>query len=63
MKSEMTRGKINTDLFRKHTDKPRALLPSSAHPSHITTNIIYSMAFRLLRICNKEEDFEKNYLN
>ena len=43
-------GKIETDLYRKPTDKPRALLPSSAHPAHITTNIIYSMAFRLIRI-------------
>ena len=49
-------GKFVTDLYRKPTDKPRALLPSSAHPNHITTNIIYSMAFRLLRICSGEEN-------
>ena len=52
-------GVIHTDLYRKPTDKPRALLPSSAHPNHITTNIVYSMAFRLLRICDSEELFEK----
>ena len=52
-------GNIETDLFRKETSKPTALLPSSAHPGHITSNIIYSMAFRLLRICSEEENFHK----
>ena len=52
-------GKISTDLFRKQTDKPTALLPSSAHPGHITNNIVYSMAFRILRICSEQEIFEK----
>ena len=51
-------GKLVTDLFRKPTSKPTALLPSSAHPGHITHNIVYSMAFRLLRICSTEESFE-----
>ena len=51
-------NKIVTDLYRKETDKPTALLPSSAHPVHITPNIVYSMAFRLLRICSSEESFE-----
>ena len=50
---------IRTDLYRKPTDKPRALLPSSAHPNHIPTNIIYSMAFRLLRICDDENIFNE----
>ena len=53
---------IHTDLFRKETDKPSALLPSSAHPGHIVPNIVYSMAFRLLRICSSEENFEKRLL-
>ena len=34
-------GKIYTDQYRKETDKPTALLPSSAHPGHITSNIVY----------------------
>ena len=51
-------GKIETDLFKKDTAKPRALLPSSAHPNHIPTNIIYSMGFRLLRICSSKPLFE-----
>ena len=55
-------GKIQTDLFRKETSKPTAFLPSSAHPGHITSNIIYSLAFRILRICSDEEKFEKRLL-
>ena len=51
----ITDGVISTDLYRKETDKPSALLPSSAHPGHITKNIVYSMDFRLLRICSFEE--------
>ena len=47
-----------TNLHRKATDKPTALLPSSAHPGHITPNIVYSMAFRMQRICSKEDSFE-----
>ena len=38
-------NKIITDLYRKATDKPTALLPSSSHLCHITPNIVYSMAF------------------
>ena len=59
MKISIENGNISTDLFRKETSKPRALLPSSAHPGHITTNIVYSMAFRLLRICSSEIKFEE----
>ena len=55
-------GQINTDLFRKDTAKPRTLSPRSAHPMHIPTNIIYSMGFRLLRICSSEALFEKRLL-
>ena len=33
-------------------------MPSSAHPVHITPNIVYSMGFRLLRICSSEEKFK-----
>ena len=52
-------GKIITDLYRKETSKPSALLPSSSHPKHIKANIAYSLAFRLLRICSSEELFEE----
>ena len=55
-------GILVTDLYRKPTDKPRALLPSSAHPTHITANIVYSMAFRLIRICSGEENYNKRLI-
>ena len=56
---QINNGKITTDLYRKETDKPSALLPSSAHPGHIPKNIVYSMGFRLLRICSTPELFDK----
>ena len=58
LKISIEEGKICTDLFRKETSKPTALLPSSANPRHIIHNIVYSMAFRLLRICSSEKRFE-----
>ena len=45
-------GKIFTDLFRKPTDKVQYLLPSSAHPRHVSKNIPYSLALRIRRICS-----------
>ena len=38
------------------------LLPSSCHPSFITKNIPYSLAFRLVRIESTAEGLEKNLL-
>ena len=45
LKISIQNSKIETDLYRKETTKPQALLPSSAHP------------FRLLRICSREKIF------
>ena len=39
-------GIIQTDLYTK--DTARALLPQSCHPGHITQNIPFSRALRLL---------------
>ena len=47
--------KIHTGVYRKPTDTPSALLLSSSHPKHVTNNIIYTLAFRLLRICSEPE--------
>jgi hypothetical protein len=55
---QIENGTICTELYRKEMNKPTALLPSSSHPGHITTNIVYSLWFRLLRICSTEERFE-----
>ena len=52
-------GQIITDVHRKPTDNPSALLPSSSHPKHVYKNIVYILAFRLLRICSTRELFEK----
>ena len=52
-------GKIVTDLFRKETDRNQYLLPSSCHPSHVTQNIPFSLALRIVRICTYSTDREK----
>ena len=51
-------GKFVTDLFKKPTARCQYLLPSSCHPLHQTTSIIYSLAYRLRRICSDNETFE-----
>lgn len=51
-------GKFQTDLFVKDTDKVTYLLPSSAHPGHITKNIPYSLGYRLKRICSSDYNFK-----
>ena len=48
-------NKLMTDLFRKPTDRCNYLLPSSCHPQHITRNIPYSLAYRIVRICSDRQ--------
>ena len=48
-------GKIITDLYRKPTDRNMYLLTSSCHPAHVTTNIPFSLALRIIRICSEPE--------
>ena len=50
-----------TDLYRKETDRVQYLLPSSCHPNHIFKNVPYSLALRLVRICNRKEDLIKRF--
>ena len=52
-------GQFVTDLYKKETSICQYLLPSSCHPAHQSKNIPFSLAFRLRRICSREEDFEK----
>ena len=52
-------GQLETDLYRKPTDRCQYLLPSSCHPSHVTKNIPYSLALRLVRICSQPSDLQK----
>jgi hypothetical protein len=51
--------KIETDLYRKPTDRVQYLLPSSSHPNHIFTNVLYSLALRIVRICSSKETLDK----
>ena len=51
--------KIETDLYRKPTDRCQYLLPSSCHPSHITRNIPYSLAYRIFRFCSTIEKLDQ----
>ena len=41
------------DLYRKKTDRNMYLLTSSCHPNHVTSNIPYSLALRIVRICSE----------
>ena len=52
-------GKIVTDLYKKDTARVQYLLPSSCHPGHVTNNIPFSLAYRLLRICSDHSSFLK----
>jgi hypothetical protein len=52
-------GYFETDLYKKDGSVVQYLLPASCHPSHITKNIPYSLAFSLLRICSDRATFLK----
>ena len=45
-------GRIETDLYRKQTDRNQYLLPSSCHPKITTKAIPHSLALRIVRICS-----------
>lgn len=53
-------GYIQTTLYSKPGKLCTYLLPSSSHPGHITKNIPYSLAYRLLRIESVRENLLKN---
>ena len=55
-------GRIVTDLYRKETDRNQYLLTSSCHPAHVTENIPFSLALRIVRICSLPEAMEKRFL-
>ena len=55
-------GRIETDLYRKDTDRNMYLLPSSCHPPACTKNIPFSLCLRIVRICTKPEDRERQFL-
>lgn len=53
-------GFIQTTLYTKPGKLVQYLLPSSCHPGHITKNIPFSLAYRLLRIESIQENLLKN---
>ena len=55
----ISEGKIKVDLYRKPTDRNQYLLPSSCHPAHVTSNIPFSLAYRIVRICSDPETRDK----
>ena len=52
-------GYIQTDIHTKPNSKNTYLLPQSNHPSHICSNIPYSLAYRVKRNCSKAELVEQ----
>ena len=48
-------GRVVVDLYIKPTDRNQYLLTSSCHPAHVTTNIPFSLALRIVRICSTPE--------
>ena len=47
--------------MKKPTDRNQYLLISSCHPAHVTNNIPFSLALRIVRICSLPEDREKRF--
>jgi hypothetical protein len=43
--------------YQKPTDKRTLLSAVSSHPAHVKQSIAYSVALRMRRLCNHEEDF------
>ena len=54
-------GRIESDLYRKPSDRNMYLLPSSCHPNHVTESTMYSCALRVVRICSREADRDKRF--
>ena len=46
-------NQIIVDLYKKPTERCQYSLPSSCHPPHITENIPFSLAYRIIRICSE----------
>ena len=55
MSCTIIEGKIETDLYRKETDRNQYLLPSSCHPKQTTKSIPVSLGLRIVRNCSRIE--------
>ena len=49
-------GRIDTDLFKKPTDRNQYLLPSSCHPKQTTSAIPKSLGLRIVRVCSNTKN-------
>ena len=56
-------GYLDTDLYKKGTDRNQYLLPSSCHVKQTTTAIPYSLSLRIVRICRDPKNREKHFQN
>ena len=52
-------GRIDTDLYKKPTDRNQYLLPSSCHPKTTTRAIPMSLGLRIVRICSNPTNRDK----
>ena len=52
-------GKIDTDLYKKPTDRNQYLLPNSCHPKQTTAAIPKSLGLRIVRICSDTKNRNK----
>ena len=51
--------RLHSDLYSKPSDAHQFLHPTSCHPKHTKTNLPYSLAFCLNRICSSQESLQK----
>ena len=54
-------GRIETDLYRKPTDRNQYLLTNSCSPATCIENIPFSLALRIVRICSKPDWREQRF--
>ena len=47
-------GKLDTDLYKKDTDRSQYLLRESCHPASVTASIPFSLSLRIIRICSQQ---------
>ena len=52
-------GRIDTDLYKKPTDRNQYLLPSSCHPKQTTRAIPKSLGLRIVRVCSDPKNRDK----
>jgi hypothetical protein len=54
---QLTESGLRLKNYQKPTDKRTLLNTESCHPEHVKKSIAYSVALRMRRLCNNEDDF------